>query len=81
MWRLNHKTQGLLSDTLETSVSEIRKMSLLPDIRDDAIKSLIDVSQGLISNVEYTAQFSDFLLRRSRQPLTGNSQCVRFISD
>jgi hypothetical protein len=57
-------------------VAEIRKTSMQPNIRDDAINALIGLTQGRShSYVSYTQLFIDFL-RRSRQPLMDDLQCV-----
>jgi hypothetical protein len=45
-WWLNRKTRDSLPCTSDNVVSEIRKTSLLPNIRDDAINSLFDMSQS-----------------------------------
>jgi hypothetical protein len=55
------------------------KTSLLPNIRDDAIKALLGITQGNMSYAAYIQQFNDFL-RRSRQNLTDDLQCVRFMN-
>jgi NAD dependent epimerase/dehydratase family enzyme len=51
---------------------------MLPGIRDDAIDAMLGLTQGNMSCADYTHLFKDFL-RRSRQHLTNNLQCVRFI--
>jgi hypothetical protein len=38
----------------------MRKTSLLPNIRDDAINALIGLTQGPMSYSNYTQQFNDF---------------------
>jgi hypothetical protein len=53
---------------------------LLPNIRDDAIKALLEITQGNMSYTAYTQQLNAFL-RRSRQYLADDLQCVRFISE
>jgi hypothetical protein len=55
------------------------KSSVLPNIQDDAINALLSLTQGSMSSALYTQHFNDFL-RRSRQPLTADVQCVRFIN-
>jgi hypothetical protein len=60
-------------------VAELRKTSLLPNIQSNAINALLNLTQGNMSYVVYTQQFNDFL-RRSRQRLTTDVQCVRFIN-
>jgi hypothetical protein len=59
-------------------VEELRKTSLLPNIQDDAINAMLSITHGNMSYAVYTHQFNDFL-RRSRQQLTADLQCVRFI--
>jgi hypothetical protein len=58
---------------------ELRKTSLLPNIRDDAINAPLGITHGNISYAAYTPLFNDFL-PRSRQPLRDDLQCIRFIS-
>jgi hypothetical protein len=60
-------------------VAELRKTTFLPSIQDDAINALLNITQGSMSYALYTHQFNDFL-RRSRQKLTADVQCVRFIN-
>jgi hypothetical protein len=60
-------------------VAELRKTTFLPNIQDDAINALLNLTQGSMSYAIYTQQCNDFL-RRSRQKLTANVQCVRFIN-
>jgi hypothetical protein len=57
----------------------MRKTSLLPTVQDDAIISLLSLTHGSMSYAVYTQQFNDFL-RRSRQQLTTDVHCVRFIN-
>jgi hypothetical protein len=54
-------------------------MSMLPNIRDDAINAVLGRSQGNLSYATYDQLFNDFL-PRSRQPLMDDLQCVRFIN-
>jgi hypothetical protein len=58
---------------------EIRKTSMLPNIRDGEINAMLGLTQGNLSYATYAQMFNDFL-RRSRQPLTDDLQCVRFIN-
>jgi hypothetical protein len=51
----------------------------LPNIQDDAINVVLNLTQGIMSYALYTQRFNDFL-RRSRQKLTADDQCVRFIN-
>jgi hypothetical protein len=60
-------------------VIEIRKTSILPNIRDDAINALIGLKQGSLSYSNYTQQFNDFQIR-FRQPLTDDFHCVRLMN-
>jgi hypothetical protein len=60
-------------------VAELRKTTFLPNIQDDAINAMLNLTQGGMSYALYTKQFNDFL-RRSRQNLTADVQCVRFIN-
>jgi hypothetical protein len=52
---------------------------MLSNIQDDAIHAMLSLTQGRISYALYTQQFNDFL-RRSRQQLTTDVQCVWFIN-
>jgi hypothetical protein len=78
-WWLNRKQPVVIPDSFDSLVEELRKTSLLPNIRDDAINALLGVTQGNMSYAAYTQRFNDFL-RRSRQHLTDDLQCVRLIS-
>jgi hypothetical protein len=77
-WWLNHKQQQAIPCTFDSLVTEICKTSMLPNIQDDAITTLIQHMQGSISCATYTQNFND-LLRRSRHPLTNDFQCIYFI--
>jgi hypothetical protein len=79
-WWLNRKQHVAIPYSLDYVVVEIRKTSLHPYIRDDAINATLGPTQESPSYATYTQLFYDFL-RRSRQPLTDNLQCVRFIID
>jgi hypothetical protein len=69
-WLLNRKTHGSIIGTFNSLVtSDIRKTTMLPNIRDDAITSLIGLTQGSLSYADYTQQFNDFIWR-SRHPRT-----------
>jgi hypothetical protein len=59
-------------------VVELRKTSLLANIRDDAINALLSITQGNMSYAFYTQQFNEFS-RKFRQLLTADLQCARFI--
>jgi hypothetical protein len=78
-WWLNRKNQAPIASTYDLLVEELRKTTFLPNIHDDAIKALLNLTQGSLSYVVYVKQFNDFL-RRSRQNLTADVQCVRFIN-
>jgi hypothetical protein len=78
-WWLNRKHRAATLDSFDSLVAEIRKTSLLPNIRDDAINALLGLIQGSLSYATDTKLFNDFL-RRSRQPLTDDLRCVRFVS-
>jgi hypothetical protein len=76
-WWLNRKTQAPIPSTY---VAELRKTTFLPNIQDDAINALLNLTQSnMMSYAFYTKQYNDFL-RRSRQNLTADVQCVRFIN-
>jgi hypothetical protein len=74
-WWLNRKQQVAIPYFFDTQVEEIRKTSLLPNIRGDAISAMLGLTQGSLSYANYTKLFNDFL-RRSREPLTDDFQCV-----
>jgi hypothetical protein len=50
-------------------VEEFRKTTFLPNIQDDAINALLNLTQGIMSYAVYVKQFNYFL-RRSRHDLT-----------
>jgi hypothetical protein len=75
----DRKVQAVISSTFELLVGELRKMTFLPNIQDDAINALLNLTQGNMSYARCTQQFNDFL-RRSRQNLAVDVQCVRFIN-
>jgi hypothetical protein len=78
-WWLNWKHQASIPAAFDLFVAELRKTSMLPNIQDDAINALLSLTQGIMSYALYTLQFYDFL-RRSRQQLTADVQCVRFVN-
>jgi hypothetical protein len=79
-WWLNRKTQAAIPSTYDELVTELRKTAFLPNIQDDAINALLSFTQSnTMSCAFYTKQYNDFL-RRSRQHLTTDVQCVRFIN-
>jgi hypothetical protein len=52
---------------------------MLPNIRDDAINSIIGLTQSLLSYADYTQHLNDFR-QRSRHLLPNDFLCVRFIN-
>jgi hypothetical protein len=52
---------------------------MLPNIQDYAINALLSMTPGDMSYAVYTQPFNYFL-RRSRQQLPADLQCVRFIN-
>jgi hypothetical protein len=78
-WWLNRKVQASIPSTIDLLVAELRKTTFLPNIQDDATNALLNLTQGSMSYALYTQQFNDFL-RRSRQKLTADVQCLRFIN-
>jgi hypothetical protein len=79
-WWLNRKNQATIPSTYDMLVAELRKSTFLPNIQDDAINALLNLTQSnMMSYAVYTKQYNDFLLR-SRQNLTADVQCVRFIN-
>jgi hypothetical protein len=79
-WWLNRKTQAAIPSTYDELVAEVRKTTFLPYIQDDAINALLNPTQSnTMSYATYTKQYND-LLRWSRQNLTADVQCVRFIN-
>jgi hypothetical protein len=78
-WWLNRKQRDSIPDMFDSLVTDIRKTSVLPNIRDDAINAMLGLAQGSLGYANYTQLFNDFL-RRSRQPLTDDLQCICFIS-
>jgi 8-oxo-dGTP pyrophosphatase MutT (NUDIX family) len=79
-WWLNRKTQPPIPFTYDELVTELRKSMFLPNIKDDAINALLRFTQSnTMSYAFYTKQYNDYL-RRSREHLTSDVQCVRFIN-
>jgi hypothetical protein len=78
-WWLNRKVQVSIPSTFNLLVAELRKTTFLPNIQDDAINALLNLTQGSMSYALYTHRFNDFL-RRSCQKLTVDVQSVRFIN-
>jgi hypothetical protein len=50
----------LARTSYDTLVTETRKTSLLPNIRDDASSALFGFTQGFVSYASYTQLFNDF---------------------
>jgi hypothetical protein len=78
-WWLTRKVQAAIPSTIDLLVAEVRKTTFLPNIQGDAINALLNLTQGNMSYALCTKQFNDFL-RRSRQNLSPDVQCVRFIN-
>jgi hypothetical protein len=78
-WWLNRKQQAASTNSLDTLVEETRKTSLLHNLRDDVINTMLGLTQGNMSYADYSQLLNDFS-RRSRQPLTYDLPCIRFIS-
>jgi hypothetical protein len=78
-WWLNRTVQAAIPSKFDLLVAEMRKTTFLPNIQNDAINALLNLTQGNMSSALYTKKFNDFL-RRSRQNLTADVQCVRFIN-
>jgi hypothetical protein len=79
-WWLKRKQWASIPYTFDSKVTETRKTSMLPNIRDDAINAMLGLTQGSLSYANYTHLFNDSL-RRSRQPLKDDFQCIHFIYD
>jgi hypothetical protein len=78
-WWLNRKHRAAIPDSFDSLVDELRETSLLPNTRDDTSNAMLGITQGDMSYADHTQLFND-VLRRFRQPLTNDLQCVRFIS-
>jgi hypothetical protein len=79
-WWLNRKTQAAIPFTYNELVTELRNSTFLPNTKDDAINALLSFTQSnTMSYALYTKQYNDYL-RRSREHLTADVQCVRFIN-
>jgi hypothetical protein len=78
-WWLNRKVQAAIPSTFDLLVAELRNTTFLPNIQYDAINALLNLTQGNMSYALYTKLVNDFL-RRSRQNLTADVQCVRFMN-
>jgi hypothetical protein len=79
-WWLNRKDRPPIPSTYNELVAEIRKSTFLPNIQDDAINALLSFTQSnTMSYALFTKKYNDYL-RRSRQDLTAEVQCVRFIT-
>jgi hypothetical protein len=53
-WWLNRKHHAATPTSFDSLVEELRKTSLLPKIRDDAINALLGITQSNMSNAAYT---------------------------
>jgi cytochrome P450 len=62
-WWHNHKRHAAILGTFDSLVAEIRKTPLLPNIRDDTITALLQLTQGSRSYAVYTQQFNNFFTR------------------
>jgi hypothetical protein len=78
-WWFNRKRKASIPYTFDSLMEEIRKTALLPNIGDDAINGMLGLTQGSLTYAKYTQLINDFL-PRSRQPLTGDLQSIRFIN-
>jgi hypothetical protein len=59
-WWLNRKHKAAIPHSFGTLVEEIRKTSLLPNIRDDTIYAQLELTQGNLSYADYTQLFDVF---------------------
>jgi hypothetical protein len=55
-WWLYRKNQAAIPATFNSLVAELRKTSMLLNIRDDAINALLSITQGNMSYARYTQQ-------------------------
>jgi hypothetical protein len=53
-WWLNRKQQSTIPDSFDALVEETRKTSVLPNIRDDVINTMLGLTQGNLSYDDYT---------------------------
>jgi hypothetical protein len=53
-WWLNRKVQVAIPSTCDLLVGELRKTTFLPNIHDDAINALLNLTQGSMSYALYT---------------------------
>jgi hypothetical protein len=53
-WWLNRKVQAAIPSTFDLLVTELRTTIFLPNIQDDAIKALLNLTQGTMSYALYT---------------------------
>jgi hypothetical protein len=60
-WWLNRKVQAAIPSTFDMLVAELRKTTFLPNIQDDAINAMLNLTQGSMSYAFYTRKFNDFL--------------------
>jgi hypothetical protein len=59
-WWLTRKHKDAIPHSFDTLVDEIRKTSLLPNIRDDAINAQLELTQGNMSYADYAQVFNGF---------------------
>jgi hypothetical protein len=61
-WWLNRKNQATIPSTYDLLVTELRKTTFLPNIQDDAINALLNLTQShTMTYALYTKQYNDFL--------------------
>jgi hypothetical protein len=60
IWWLNRKHQAAIPTTFDMLVAELRKTFMLPNIQDDAIDAMLNITHGNMSYAVYTHQFNDF---------------------
>jgi hypothetical protein len=53
-WWLNRKQHAAIADSLDSLVEELRKTSMLPNIRDDAMNTLHGITQSNMTYAAYT---------------------------
>jgi hypothetical protein len=79
-WWLHRKERATILYSFDSVLVESCKTSMLPNILDEATHALLGLTQGTLSYASYTQLFND-LLQRSRQHLTDDLHCVRFINE
>jgi hypothetical protein len=53
-WWLNRKQHATIPTSFYSLVEKLRKMSLLPNIQDDAINAMLGIMHGNMSYAVYT---------------------------